>query len=62
MPLVFLGDMVTDFLFLLRYKSSQQAEGKKQFFTYMQKNASAKDTGGWIFAAFAPEARRPRKT
>lgn len=36
-------------------------EGKKQFFTYMQKNASAKETGGWVFAAFAPDGKKVEK-
>jgi len=36
-------------------------EGKKQFFTYMRKDKSAKDTGGWQFAAFAPDGKPVRK-
>ena len=36
-------------------------EGKKQFFTYMQKDASARDTGGWVFAAFAPDGKKVEK-
>jgi hypothetical protein len=36
-------------------------EGKKQFYTYMQKNKSAAETGGWIFAAFAPDGKKVEK-
>jgi hypothetical protein len=36
-------------------------EGKKQFYTYMQKNKAAKDTGGWTFAAFAPDGKKVEK-
>jgi hypothetical protein len=32
-------------------------EGKKLFHTYMRKDSKAKDTGGWIFAAFAPDGK-----
>ncbi len=33
-------------------------EGKKEFYTYMKKDALAEDTGGWQFAAFAPDGRQ----
>ena len=36
-------------------------EGKKQFYTYMRKQAAAKDTGGWVFAAFAPDGKKVEK-
>ncbi len=36
-------------------------EGKKQFFTYMRKDKSAKETGGWQFAAFAPDGKLVQK-
>jgi Cytochrome P460 len=36
-------------------------EGKMLFQTYMKKDASAKDTGGWIFAAFTPDGKQIQK-
>jgi len=39
-------------------------EGKMLFMPYMKKNAKAaetKETGGWIFAAFAPEGKQIEK-
>jgi cytochrome P460 len=33
-------------------------EGKMLFQTYMKKDPSAKDTGGWIFAAFTPDGKQ----
>jgi hypothetical protein len=36
-------------------------EGKKLFFTYMRKDKSAKETGGWQFAAFAPDGTLVKK-
>ncbi len=36
-------------------------EGKKLFHTYMQKDKTAKDTGGWKFAAFAPDGKMIEK-
>jgi hypothetical protein len=32
-------------------------QGKQRLFTYMQKNPEAKDTGGWSYAAFSPDAK-----
>lgn len=38
------------------------SEGKKLFNTYMRKDAKkAKDTGGWVFAAFAPDGKQIEK-
>jgi hypothetical protein len=39
-------------------------EGKKLFQTYMRKDSrakEAKDTGGWIFAAFSPDGKLMEK-
>jgi hypothetical protein len=36
-------------------------EGKKLFHTYMKKDKSAKETGGWIFAAFTPDGKLIQK-
>jgi len=36
-------------------------EGKKLFHTYMKKDASAKETGGWVFAAFGPDGKPMQK-
>jgi len=36
-------------------------EGKKQFYTYMQKDKAARETGGWMFAAFAPDGKKVEK-
>lgn len=36
-------------------------EGKKLFQTYMRKDKSAKETGGWIFAAFTPDGKPIQK-
>jgi hypothetical protein len=36
-------------------------EGKKLFQTYMRKDKSAKETGGWVFAAFTPEGKLIQK-
>ena len=32
-------------------------QGKKLFYVYMKKEAKAKDTGGWRYAAFDPEGK-----
>lgn len=36
-------------------------EGKKLFHTFMKKDPKGKDTGGWIFAAFATDGRKIEK-
>ena len=36
-------------------------EGAMRFQTFMKKDAAAKDTGGWLYAAFAPDGKQVQK-
>ncbi len=42
---------------VVKEKDESVHQGKKLFYVYMKKDATAKDTGGWRYAAFDPAGK-----